>query len=294
MSGETTAHKELKRASLHWAQAHRYPICGLEISLPNSSYRADAAAFRPARTDNEQELTVVFECKQSRPDFLKDSKDTDTLKARLQNLHQRRRRLTRLLAVHHPSLRRGDSLFPEYESYDLESLPHRGFRRTINEIQQIDRALCSRTKFDRLIRYRCANLFYLVARESILDPDEVPLAWGLLLQKDEGDLVLARTPTFITTEASTRRQLLHRIAASNTRRLSKAEGLPDPFESRRPVNPGCDDTDRLCNPSSSGKPREQNHATPSTSEGSPPHTQSDSGGSDQKISQIASHVRCEG
>ncbi|MEM7387533.1 MAG: hypothetical protein AAF514_21560, partial [Verrucomicrobiota bacterium] len=210
----------MKRASLHWAQAHGYPICGLEISLPNSAFRADAAAFRPARSESERDLTVVFECKQSRPDFLKDSKDTETLKARLRDLHRRRRRLSRLLAVHHPSLRRGDSLFPEYESYNFESLPHRGFRRTIDEIQRIDRALSSRTKFDRLIRYRCANLFYLVARESILNPDEVPLAWGLLLQNENGELRLARAPAFIESDEPTQRRLLHRIAMSNTRRLS--------------------------------------------------------------------------
>src|SRR4051812_38575044 len=69
--GETTNHRELKRLALIWAQENGYPLAAFEVTLPNSRYRADVAAYRPERNGSLGH-TVVFECKQSRPDLRRD------------------------------------------------------------------------------------------------------------------------------------------------------------------------------------------------------------------------------
>jgi len=45
---ETTAHTTLKKLTLQWAGEQGYHICGFEIRLPHSNYRADAVAYRRA------------------------------------------------------------------------------------------------------------------------------------------------------------------------------------------------------------------------------------------------------
>src|ERR1039458_1111130 len=88
-STETTAHANLKKLAVLWAQQHGYTICGVEIRLPHSNYRADVAAYRstskklPLSGEGNRSVrlvrqpvigpTVIFECKQARADFLKDS-----------------------------------------------------------------------------------------------------------------------------------------------------------------------------------------------------------------------------
>ena len=46
---ETEAHKELKHSQLcDGRRKQGYSCCGFEIRLPNSGYRADVAAYKPA------------------------------------------------------------------------------------------------------------------------------------------------------------------------------------------------------------------------------------------------------
>src|ERR1035441_9718688 len=110
---ETPAHATLKKLALQWAQLQGYPICGIEVRLPRSNCGADAVAYRPAterlplpgngkaphRLVRQPVVgtTAVFECKQARSDFLKDSHTTVETTQRLKALDERRRTLERLL-----------------------------------------------------------------------------------------------------------------------------------------------------------------------------------------------------
>lgn len=232
MKGESHAHRLLKHAALLWARGQGYRAAGVEIRLPNSPYRADVAACRldrPGPHLREIGLTAVFECKQARPDFLHDSRRERASIARLAQLNRRREKLERLVGAHYPTLRQGESLFPEYDRSDPAAFGHEGYRRVVAEIRTLEAALFGRTKFDRLPRNRCADLFYLVIRPGILDPAEVPLDWGLLapdspdfdVDRDSPppDLSLLRLPRQVESTAARRLDLLHRIAASGTARL---------------------------------------------------------------------------
>jgi hypothetical protein len=238
MSGvETSAHATLKKLALQWAQQQGYPICGFEVRLPHSNYRADAVAYRPA-TERLPSVgnakgsvrlvrqpvvgaTAVFECKQARSDFLKDSHITAETTRRLKVLDERRRTLERLLGMHLPSLRKGESLFAEYDAIDISNFEHKTYRKVMREISILQARLYGKTKFDKVARYQCANLCFLAVEDGILKGHEVPLHWGLLVRQGEA-LRLDRMPTWQDVPVPTRLELLHRIALTGTRRLNLA------------------------------------------------------------------------
>jgi hypothetical protein len=261
MPAETAAHRNLKRLALIWAQANGFSCCAQEVVLPNCTYRADLAAYRPASepapVDGERAArrkrqaavgtTAIFECKQSRADLLHDCAQADPALKRLAELHERRAVLERLLRVHHPSLVTGDSLFPEYETHNTEAAGHAGFRSVLRQIGILQSKIYRNNKFEKLVRYRCANLFYLVASEAILAAHELPLHWGLLAERD-GALVLARKPVFQPAPWRNNLALLHRIAAAGTRGLNREHGIgfDEIAESRRGFQPMPGGTPERC------------------------------------------------
>jgi hypothetical protein len=237
MSGaETPAHASLKKLAIQWAQQHAYTICGVEIRLPHSNYRCDVAAYRPeskklpipgsTRLVRQPVMgtTAVFECKQARSDFIKDSHRTAETAERLRALDARRKTLERLLGMHLPSLRKGESLFPEYDAIDISGYEHKTYRKVLREISVLQARLYGKTKFDKVTRYQCANLCYLVVEDGILEQHEVPLRWGLLVR--EGDLLmLKRSPVWQEVPEPTRLELLQKVAMVGTRRLKRDLGL---------------------------------------------------------------------
>src|ERR1700722_14311567 len=234
---ETPAHATLKKLALQWAQLQRYPICGTEVRLHHSNYRADAVAYRPAterlpfpgngKTPHRLVrqpvvgTAAVFECKQARSDFLKDSHTTVETAQRLNALDDRRRTLERLLGMHLPSLRKGESLFAEYDAIDIANFEHKTYRKVLREISILQARLYGKTKFDKVARYCCANLCYLVVEDGILQSHEVPLQWGLLVRQGEV-LTLERIPVWQDVSVPTRLELLQRIALTGARRLSSS------------------------------------------------------------------------
>src|SRR5207245_2442363 len=56
--GETETHARLKRLALIFAQQNGYSACTTEVSLPRCRYRADVAAYRPAKSSSSS-LSVV-------------------------------------------------------------------------------------------------------------------------------------------------------------------------------------------------------------------------------------------
>ena len=203
---ETELHQRLKRLAIAWAREQKFPAIATEVRLPRSGFRADVAAYR-------REATAVFECKQCRSDFLKDSYRQDTTRERLKALDARRQKLEALLKLHLPSLRRGEALFAEFDAIQLGGYEHKTYRRVLGEIETLQRRLAGKTKFDRLARYRCANLNYLVVEPGILTPEEAPVGWGLLVRKDDA-LVLERAPIW---QEADRLALLENVAEAATR-----------------------------------------------------------------------------
>jgi hypothetical protein len=221
--GETDTHVRLKRLALLWAQAQDYSACAAEVSLPQCRYRADVAAYRP-QPKQQPGVTAIFECKQALPDLRRDNCCGDKTRERLRSVNRRREVLEKHLRIHYPTLRTGDSLFPEYDSHDFSAIGHRGYSRVVRECSALQNRLDGGRKFECLIRYRCANLFFLVLPNELFCESEVPPGWGALVQSGES-LALLRKPIWQDNSAETRFRFLQRIATAGTRQFNRALGI---------------------------------------------------------------------
>ncbi len=217
-TGETAAHARLKRLACIWAQAHGYSACAIEVSLPHCRFRADVAAFRESR---EGDRAAIFECKQALPDLRRDNCDAVRARERLDLLQTRRQIIERNLRVHYPTLRTGESLFPDYDAWDFSALQHRGHSHVLRNGAALAQRLIDCTKFEKLARYHCANLCYLVIAEPLRNfVFEMPRGWGLLVEMGEM-LELVQKPLWHEITAEARLRFLRRVAAAATRALNR-------------------------------------------------------------------------
>jgi hypothetical protein len=234
---ETARHRELKRLALAWAQAHGYRIAAPEVSVPNLGVRLDVAAFRPGRARKGERLsastTAIFECKQSRGDFLKDSRCREQIAARMAKLHERRARYETTMRRHMPFLRQADTLFPEFDSYRFEAAGYEPYDKLTRELRTLSARLHGQTKFADLARWRAANLHYVIAEAGVAKPHEVPHGWGLLVRGEDG-LAVVVEPTWHDVEEEARVALLLQIATAGTKAVNQAMGvLMEQWETRR-------------------------------------------------------------
>jgi hypothetical protein len=224
----------------------------MEVTLPRCRYRADVAAYRPMPKSRSQAAclkggtascrpivkleasvpppgcepgeTAVFECKQALCDLRRDNCRSESARERLDAICNRRQVLEAHLRTHYPSLHNGDSLFPEFDSENFSAIGHRGYARLVRELQTLQNRLYDCTKFEKLIRYRCANLFFIVLPEQLFRESEVPVGWGALVES-KNTLVLVRKPTRYEATPANRLHVLHRIALAGTRNLSRKLAL---------------------------------------------------------------------
>jgi hypothetical protein len=205
----------------------------LEVSLPKCRYRADVAAYR--RTPRKIGSTAIFECKQALCDLRRDNCQSDATRQQLESICQRRQLLEKRLRAHYPNLRNGDSLFPEFDLPDLTVIGHRGYARLLRELRVLQNRLYDCTKFDKLRRYHCANLYFLVLPEDLFRDSEVPVGWGALVESD-GALTLARKPIWHETTDDYHIPFLHRLAVAGTRLMNrKLEIAFDDMPARDPI-----------------------------------------------------------
>lgn len=216
--GETERHARLKRLAFLWAQAQGYSACAMEVSLPKCRYRADVAAYRLA--PKKIASTAIFECKQALCDLRRDNCESDAARQQLETISQRLHLLERRLRAHYPNLRNGECLFPEFDLPDFTVIGHRGYARLLRELRAVQNRLYDCTKFDKLLRYRCANLYLLVVPEELFRDSEIPVGWGALVETD-GSLTLIRKPIWHETTAEYHIRLLHRIAVAGTRVINR-------------------------------------------------------------------------
>jgi hypothetical protein len=216
--GETTRHARLKRLAFLWAQAHGYSACALEVTLPRCRFRADVAAYRPL--PKKFGATAIFECKQALPDLRRDNCRSESARKLLDAVCHRRQILEKHLRLHHPNLRINDSLFPEFDSHDFAATGHRGYARVLRQLSVLQNRLFDCTKFDKLIDYRCANLFFLVLPQELFRDSEIPVGWGALVEFDDA-LVLMRKPVWQETTPENRIHFLQRMAAAGTRAFNR-------------------------------------------------------------------------
>jgi len=258
-NGETDAHVHLKQLALIFAQQNGYSACALEVTLPRCRYRADVATYRPTKSSSSSAssvaagpsrtgivpacnsylgaaetaagttslnigTTAIFECKQCLIDLRRDNGRTATTTRRLEKVHARREVLERNLRVHYPALRVHDSLFAEFDSHNFEAIDHRGYKQVLRQTRALQNRLFDGTKFETLIRYRCANLFFLVLPKELFREPEIPIGWGALIESNDA-LELVRKPVWHDVPDQNRIAFLERIARVGTRAANRQLGI---------------------------------------------------------------------
>ena len=102
-------------------------------------------------------------------------------------------------------------LFAEIDSHNFEAIDHRGYKQVLRQTRALQNRLFDGTKFETMIRYRCANLFFLVLPQKLFRESEIPIGWGALIESN-GAIELARKPTWHAVSDQNQLRLLERIA----------------------------------------------------------------------------------
>jgi hypothetical protein len=222
-ASESTRHLELKRLALTWVQERGFRIAAAEVSVPNLRARLDVAACRVESRSRSGTVTAtaVFECKQSRPDFIRDSRSRTATLTRLAALDARKLRHEATLRPYYLSLRHGDALFSEMEGCDFIRTGDECYLRLLSEIGRLTARLHSQTKFDDLLRWRAANLFYVVAEPGLFASHELPGGWGLLTRRGDA-MELTVKPLWHEIGEPQRFTLLQRVAVAATRAATRS------------------------------------------------------------------------
>lgn len=221
-SGESERHARLKRLAFLWAQAQGFSACAMEVRLPKCRYRADVAAYRSQR--KEIGWTAIFECKQALCDLRRDNCPNEAARDRLEVICRRRELFETRLRAHYPAWRSVDWLFPEFDPRNFASVGHRGYACAARGLRALQNRIYHCTKFEKMVRYKCANLFFLVLPKDLFRESEIPVGWGVLIDSDNGP-TLVRRPVWHETTPQSRLDFLQRIATAGTRNVNREFGI---------------------------------------------------------------------
>jgi hypothetical protein len=217
---ETPNHFRLKGLAFEWARGAGFTLLSTEVPLPKCRFRADLVGLEAKKGGK----TAIFECKQARSDLLKDISDEAETRKTIERLTTRLMELEGLIGRHRPDLRKGDSLFPEFDAVDLSATRHATYRRVLADLASWQQRGLKGTKFSQLFRWRTADLFYLVSEPGIFAQAEVPAGWGLLV-RDGDRLLLERRPVQVDAGEEARDRLLRAVAFSGSRAVARELGL---------------------------------------------------------------------
>ncbi|MEA3210880.1 MAG: hypothetical protein QOE70_3937 [Chthoniobacter sp.] len=225
-ASESARHLELKRLALQWAQRRGFRVAAAEVSVPHLRVRLDVAACRVESRSRSAPIsaTAIFECKQSRSDFARDSRSRARTLERMAALTARKLRHEATLRPFYLSLRHGDSLFSELDGCDFIRTGDECYLRLIAEMKSLSARLHGQTKFDDLLRWRAANLHYVVAEPELFSTEELPAGWGLLIHTGD-QLQLGVKPLWHDVPEPQRLALLQRTAIAATTAANQLHGI---------------------------------------------------------------------
>jgi hypothetical protein len=254
---ETGDHLDLKRLAVAYLRARGCAAVGVEVRSPISRFCFDAAGWRdsvrvPRRTSAGawgmglkrcEPESIIIECKQSRADFLRDSRDRQSLIAERAALNKRRERLEeRVIKPNEPYLQAPDATLygaeDSAETWDFSRTRCVEHRDIVAEIERVERRLGEGTKFGDIARWALADRLYLCAPSGLIRKREVPPGWGLIecrrsrLRAAAADPALGLAEDLVVRveaakqpcDPDRRVRLLRNIASSTTRAWLRSDG----------------------------------------------------------------------
>lgn len=199
---ETVRHHRLKVIAGDFLRRCGCVATAIEVRCPASNFRVDVAGYADPlrRAPRENALapgaelrspahptTMLVECKQSRSDFLRDSRGLDALLKRRRQLDAQRQELEgQLIRVSEPHLRHsGTMLFPEMEAWNFAASRSPTYRAIQRELRRLDAQIHGDTKFWTIAHYGLADVLLIAAPKGLVCTDEVPTGWGLIEVSEE-------------------------------------------------------------------------------------------------------------
>lgn len=217
----------LKRLAFRWALGQGFRVAAVDLSLPQLKIRLDVAACKPepprrlrGKIHFKAGATAVFECKTSRAKFLKETRCEDAIQTRIEELQRQRLVCEESLRRNFPTLREGETLFPEYDVFKYRDVGWEPYNHLMDELDELTRKVRAKGKFAKLLSSRAASLHYLVAEPGVAAVHELPPGWGLLERRDASLELLVRAEWKDSTDLN-RWNLMNRIALGATSQLER-------------------------------------------------------------------------
>ena len=175
--------REMKRAILAWLIPEKPSGMALNVPTRVSKYCADIAAFwsSPAKKRlMAPTKTLIVEIRKSREQCWPDCARQEELLPLLRKTKEEKASIEAILRREEPELKDGDTLFPEFESWNYKLTKKRKYHKCLKQLEEIEHALYKGSRFEQIRRAHVADYLYLAVPTGTVQPDELADGWGLI------------------------------------------------------------------------------------------------------------------
>ena len=218
--------KVLRGLALKWALNQGFRIAATDVALPSLKTRADVAACKPEAPKRVKGTTVLragqtllIECFHGGPRTGNEIPQ-ETLLSRLAELELQKAAHEDAIRRSFPTLREGETLFPEFDVYRFQDAGSADYAALMKEIDVLSMRVHHGTKLEKLARWPAANLRYIAAEPGVIQSSELPAGWGLL-ERHGAELMPAVKAVWRDATEMNRWTLMMRIAMRATQSASE-------------------------------------------------------------------------
>ena len=231
LASEIISFKDMRRAIVGWLLPDEPSGIGLMVPTRISRFQADVAAFwsKSIRQQGRKILypikTVIVEIRHDREQCWPDCASKNELLPMLRVEKERRNELEVVVRENEPELKLDDNLFPEYESWNYANSTNKDYRKCRNRIDEIERALYSGSRFDKIRQAQLADHLFLAVPADSVHPHELADGWGLLYIRDNFEVELIKEPDDWNCPMENKLHLVQNISAACLKNMLFTNGI---------------------------------------------------------------------
>ena len=237
---------DMKRAVLAWLVPQKPSGMALNVPTRVSKYCADIAAFwsSPAvKRLMAPDKTMIVEVRRNREQCWPDCSRQEELLPMLREKKDEKASIEAMLRKTEPELKEGDTLFPEFESWNYKQTKNRTYHKCLKQLEEIEHALYKGSRFEQIRRAHVADYLYLAVPAGTVSPNEMADGWGLVNIKPDMSIELVKEADRWDCPDRNKLHLIQHIAAAcrksllfslglNTLKSGKVSFLPIPKKRR--------------------------------------------------------------
>ncbi len=195
---------------------------GIAVNVPVRfrKYQVAAAAFWFEDTGRIHRVahTAAVEIYDRRDRCFADCANCEALLAEIHSLRKERSQMEALIRTEEPELADRDDLFDDMRTWHYEKSMNHDYRKLLRQMDKLQHNLYHGSRLDIIRRAGVADELFLAVPEGVLEPDERPAGWGLLIIHPGGSVSVAAEAEEQQCRAELRNHLalnIARAAASN-------------------------------------------------------------------------------